>query len=62
MTHPWPCTTPGCPGDGRYAAPGRHHFPACRHPLLAQRAVPSQGLSEAAWREIVTEPDTEEQP
>jgi hypothetical protein len=28
-----PCTTPGCPGDGRYGAPGRGHVEGCRFPL-----------------------------
>lgn len=27
-----PCSTPECPGDGRYAAPGRGHLDACRFP------------------------------
>lgn len=27
------CVTPGCPGDGRYSAPGRGHVEGCRHPV-----------------------------
>ncbi len=27
------CATPGCPGDGRYSAPGRGHDEGCRHPV-----------------------------
>jgi len=27
------CATPGCPGDGRYSAPGRGHVEGCRHPV-----------------------------
>lgn len=28
------CTsTPGCPGDGAYASPGRGHWDICQHPL-----------------------------
>jgi hypothetical protein len=26
------CTTAGCPGDARYAAPGRGHIDGCTHP------------------------------
>lgn len=26
------CPTPGCPGDWRYAAPGRGHTAECKHP------------------------------
>lgn len=29
---PVPCTTQGCPGDGRYAAPGKGHMTGCRYP------------------------------
>jgi len=29
--HEHPCPTPGCPGDGRYAAPGRGHLAGCEH-------------------------------
>jgi len=25
------CSTPECPGDGRYVAPGRGHLPDCLH-------------------------------
>lgn len=28
-----PCPTPGCPGDSRYAAPGRNHLTTCAYPL-----------------------------
>lgn len=32
--HPqFPCSTDGCPGDGRYAAPGRGHLVECAFPL-----------------------------
>jgi hypothetical protein len=27
-----PCTTKGCPGDGRYASPGRGHVAVCPYP------------------------------
>jgi len=27
------CETPGCNGDGRYAAPGKGHLPGCRYPF-----------------------------
>lgn len=26
------CPTRDCPGDTRYAAPGRHHLPGCEYP------------------------------
>lgn len=30
VPHPeWPCATPDCPGDGRYAPPGRGHIAGC---------------------------------
>lgn len=32
------CSTPDCPGDGRYAAPGKGHLADCRH--LTVRAHP----------------------
>lgn len=38
------CTTPGCSGDWRYAAPGRGHAEGCRYPLPAQ--TPASALSE----------------
>lgn len=25
------CSQSGCPGDGRYAPPGRGHLPGCKH-------------------------------
>ena len=32
--HPeFPCPTAECPGDARYAAPGRRHREGCTHPL-----------------------------
>lgn len=27
------CTTPGCGGDYRYAAPGRNHIEGCQYPF-----------------------------
>ncbi len=45
------CTTPGCPGDGRYAAPGRHHVPACRYPIVA----PSRHESQPTQRNPMTD-------
>jgi hypothetical protein len=27
----YPCSTPKCPGDGRYMPPGRGHLPGCAH-------------------------------
>lgn len=32
--HRYPCPTDGCPGDGRYAAPGRGHIAGCTSPVL----------------------------
>lgn len=34
---PHRCSTPGCDGDERYAAPGRGHIDGCRHPLQVDR-------------------------
>lgn len=31
--HRWPCATDGCPGDGRYAPPGRGHVEGCTGPI-----------------------------
>jgi len=28
------CSTPGCNGDGRYAAPGRGHIETCHYPIV----------------------------
>lgn len=28
--HEYPCSTPDCPGDGRYSPPGRGHVSGCR--------------------------------
>lgn len=33
------CPTPGCPGDGRYGAPGRGHMPGCKYPLASEPHV-----------------------
>lgn len=34
--HPhWPCPTTDCPGDGRYAPPGRGHREGCTGPVTA---------------------------
>ena len=31
MKNRYPCPTEGCPGDGRYAAPGRGHRDGCQY-------------------------------
>lgn len=52
----WSCSTPGCPGDGRYAAPGRGHLGECRFPLTApptadeREAVVAAIYSSGVWR------------
>jgi len=33
-----PCSTEGCDGDGRYAAPGRGHAEGCTHPLAPEES------------------------
>lgn len=38
------CSTPGCPGDPRYPAPGRGHLSTCHYPSGTNR--------------VVTDPDT----
>lgn len=43
------CTTPGCDGDARYAAPGRRHITGCTYPFPAP--VPVSDEAEAAWEE-----------
>lgn len=44
VPHPiHPCQTEGCPGDGRYAAPGRGHREGCRWPLAVPSTTPVQG-------------------
>jgi hypothetical protein len=41
--HPdFPCPTKDCPGDERYAAPGRGHLTTCKHP------TPQVGMPEYA--------------
>ncbi len=48
------CPTDGCPGDVRYAAPGRGHIDGCTYPLPTSKPAPtsanagSSGLREAA--------------
>lgn len=31
MKHPYPCPTEGCPGNSRYAPPGRGHIDGCTY-------------------------------
>lgn len=38
-----PCDTPNCPGDGRYAAPGRRHLADCKYPRESGQTVPPVG-------------------
>jgi hypothetical protein len=51
------CTTEGCPGDGRYAAPGRGHVEECTYPLfgdayhLSLKNMFSSGDGEKAAKE-----------
>lgn len=39
------CTTPTCPGDPRYASPGRGHLDVCTYP------IPYDGDEIPEWRE-----------
>lgn len=45
--HPtYPCDTEGCPGDGRYGAPGRGHREGCAHPLPRSDSPDTDRLQE----------------
>lgn len=41
--HRYPCPTDGCPGDGRYAAPGRGHIEGCTSPVFPPGERPGDG-------------------
>ena len=45
------CTTPGCGGDVRYAAPGRSHIEGCTYPT--QPPAPQAGASVEALVSII---------
>lgn len=36
------CSTTGCTGDSRYAAPGRGHTQGCRHPFAARPSADTE--------------------
>lgn len=39
VKHQHPCATIGCPGDGRYAAPGRGYLVTCTYPRILPPGV-----------------------
>lgn len=57
------CSTPVCPGDGRYVPPGRGHLPDCRHlsrlqpfETLLDHATRNDALSEQMGMDVYETP------